>query len=51
MCQGHKILRRFVGRDGGHYEVNLIQTEEPLGALRNVKMPEVDGIEGSAKYT
>jgi hypothetical protein len=51
MRKRNQVLQGFVWGSSGHYEVNPIQIENPLGALCDVKMPEMYGIEGSAEYS
>ncbi len=48
---GNAVLPLWLGTRGrgGDDEMDLIETEQPLNAAREMEMPEMDGIEGSAE--
>jgi hypothetical protein len=44
-----QLFEGFVRRGRRNHEVDLLETEEPLNAAGEMKVPEMDGIEGSAE--
>ena len=47
---GSKILRRLVRRHSSRNQQHLIEGQQAGKFLRNVKMPQMNGIEGAAKH-
>ena len=43
------MLDGLVGRRSTHHEVNVRKAEESLGAISDVEMTQMDGIERAAK--